>query len=484
VAFEFGSSGEQGLETGETFLVINAVSFQFLSINPRVTAHTPIFEVSQVYNATRGQAYDIAGYQIIGDGNTIDLDETKPQNIVVGLASSDVIKVDYKFRSSDTFILQKQPVLDIVSVVGQLSGALGTDNYERVSLEDPLLNGGSTIAQDGVRIIFANGLPLTGSQTITDEPHVLILDQNESLAYLGVDPQSIVVKSTDHATTYVASVDYRIIPGTDTVVTSIKMIESGSIQNGQEVLVSYTAIENFAITYTTNDLLNDVQTEIDVMKHACADAVVKEAVQNKVDFVMTVVPKSGVTSTISGWSFLQSKIQTAVSNYISQLNLGVDLTQSEVIRIVQEVPDVSYVIVPFNRMTKADGSFITRDEIGQTQFQIFSNGIVKSYITAATVLTYKTVDKGGPENLFRGVFENKEPLVLQSDPLDVSGGPGRAYIEADGKIIVSTKDGQLPDEKEYSVAYYVFGETGAKDISVASLEYLTVGNFSVLNGSL
>ena len=476
VAFSFESIvSSQGAQSEERFLVINAVAFQFKTTNPRVTAHTPIFDVTRVYNATKAQEYDIAGYQIIGDGNTIDLDETKPQNAAIGLAAVDVINVDYKFRSSDTFVLQNQPVNDIVSIVGQLSGTLTSDNWDLVTLEDPLAEGRSTIATDSVRIKFANNLPLTGFQTITDESHVLILGTGESLNFLGADPTSIVVKNLDKTKNYVLNIDYRIDPGTDTVATEIIMIESGSISNGEEVLISYIAIENFIITYTTNELLGTLQDELNVFKHACADAIAKQAVENSVDLAFTVIPKS----TVVDFNTLTSQITTSIANFISQLSIGISLTQSDVDNQIRKVNDVDYVVLPFTRMTKADDSQIVRDNIGQVQFEVYNDGITRSYITAATVLAYNTVDKGGDENKFRGVFENTVALILQDDPLDVSEGAGRAYIQSDGKIIVSPIDGQLPDTKNYEVAYYVEGETGSEDINVAAVESLRIGTLTI-----
>jgi len=464
-----------GTQAEEIFTVINAVAFQFKTNNTAVTAHTPIFEVSRVHNATRGQDYDLTGYQIVGEGTVVDLDEANPTNAAIGLAVADVIRVDYKYRSSDVFVLQRQPVVEIISVTGQLSGPLTSDNWDLVKLQDPLEDGGSTIAKDGIRIKFANNLPVTGTQTIVNEPHVMVLGTNENLDYLGVDPTSIVVKNEDESVTYVANADYLIQNGTETTPTSIRMIESGALSNGQRVLISYEAIENFTIIYTTNGLLATVQEEVDVMKHACADVIVKQSIQNDVDFVITVVPKSGVLST----SNLASRIRTDVANHVAQLGVGVSLTQSDVVAIINGVSDVDYTVIPFLRMVKADGSFIVRDEIGQVQWEIFNEGATKSYITVASVLTYKTVDKGGSENDFRGIFEDDMPLVLQSDPLEVSAGPGRGYIQADGRLIVSTRDGLLPDNKDYQVAYFVYGETGAKDINVASVENLNVGQFSL-----
>ena len=427
IAFSY-SSGTGGI-SGEEFSIINVVSFQFKSNNSRVTAHTPIFEVSRVYNATRAAAYDLTGYQIIGDGDTVDLNETLPTNVSIGLASSDIIRVDYKFRSSDVFVLKNQPVENVVSVTGQLSGPLTPDNYELVKLQDPVQEGGSTIATDGIRIMFANNLPVTDFQSIIDESHILIQGINEPLDKIGVDIQSIIVTSSDKTVTYVRDADYTVDPGDQVTATSIKMIETGRIISGQTVLASYVAIENFTVVYTTNGLLGDVQTQVDLMKHACADAIVKRSVQNSIDFIMTIVPKLGVTN----FEELSSKIGTAVSNYITQLDIGVSLTQGEVVHVIQSVPDVDYVVLPFIKMAKSDGSFIVRDDVGSPTFEVYNEGLATAYITVASVLSYKTIDKGGPENLFRGVFEDNLPLVLQSDPLDVAGGAGRAYIQADGR---------------------------------------------------
>jgi len=475
IAFSYESIAQaQGGQNGEVFLVLNAVSFQFKTTNARVTVHTPIFEVSRVHNATRNADYDISGYQIIGQGDTIDLNETKSKNFVVGLASTDIIQVDYKFRSSDTFILAKQPVNSIVSVVGQLSGTLTTANWDLVKLQDPMDIGWSTEASDSLRIKFANNLPVTEFQTINNEAHNLILEKPESLFLIGADPTSILIKNTTGTVTYTKDIDYRITPGTSTTPLTILMIETGYIVNGQQVYISYTTIENFTVTYTTNGLLDTVQTKINNMKHACADAVVKGAIENKIDLAFTVVAKSSVTNT----SNLKAQMQTAVANYVTQLGIGRSVTQSEVIYLLQALPDVEYIVLPLTRMIKADGSFIARDPVGQTQFQVFNIGLSTSYISMNVVLTYNTVDQGGSANLFRGIFENTQPLVLQTDSLDVSGGSGRGYIREDGRIIVSTIDGQLPDTKSYEVAYYVYNETGAKDINVESIEYLTIGNFT------
>jgi Baseplate J-like protein len=474
IAFSYTSSTNGTLQ-GERFDVISAISFQFKTENPLVTANTPIFEVDQVYNATRGKSYDLTGYIIFGDGDSIELNANSQTNILIGLSTSDIVQVNYKYRSSDVFILENQPVESIVSVVGQLSGPLTSDNWDLVKLQDPLEDGYSTNASDGIRIKFANNLPLTDFQTITDEPHVIIQGVSEKLNLLGIDPNSIIVTSQDKSVTYAKNADYTMTSGTGNNYTTITMIDTGLIVSGQTVLVSYVAIENFTVTYTTNGLLSDVQTQVNLMKHACADVIVKEAILNSVNFQITVVPKSGVTNLEQ----VSSQIQTAVANYISQVGVGVSVSQSDVDYVIRTVPDVDYVVLPFVRMVKADGSLIARDDVGSPTFKIFSQGVATAYTTTIPVLTYKTTANGGSTNLFRGVFENEIALVLQTDPLSVAGGPGRAYIQPDGTIVVSTSDGNLPETKDWQVAYYTSGESGSKDIQVASLEYLQVGTFII-----
>ena len=465
----------KGGQSGEIFNIVNVESFQFKTTNSNVTAHTPIFDVTQVYNATRAKSYSLAGYNITGDGTIVNLDETNLVNAAVGLASADIIRVDYKYRSFDVFPLVYQPVLSIISVTGQLSGPLGPENWQLVKLQDPLEEGGSTIAKDGLRLIFANGLPKSEFQTITGEEHVLVLGVQEPLDNVGVDVSSIIITNVNGTVTYTLDSDYRVQSGTGLTSTTLTMIDGGAITPGQLVAVSYIAIENFTINYTTNDLLSQTQAQINSMKHACADVIVKQSIQNGVDFAMTVVPKPGVTNL----PLLTSKIRTAIANLIYQLGIGQTLTQSAVISTVYSLSDVQSLVLPMTKMTKSNGSFIARDDIGKVLFQMYNEGVSISYITTSPVLKYGTVDKGGPENLFRGVFENNMPLVLQEDPLQVSDGSGKAYIQADGRIIVSTRDGMLPDLKDYQVAYYVYGETGSKDIEVTILEYLTVGNLSV-----
>ena len=146
-----------------------------------------------------------------------------------------------------------------------------------------------------------------------------------------------------------------------------------------------------------------------------------------------------------GYDQLTSQIQTAVSNLIGNLPIGSTLTQAAVVSVIQKVPDVDYVVLPMIFLPKADGSFIVRDDLGTETFEVYGQGVTTSYITVSPVLTYKTIDQGGPSDSFKGVFENNLALTMQTELLAVCNAGGRAHIQSDGCLIISTMSGNLPD---------------------------------------
>ena len=110
----------------------------------------------------------------------------------------------------------------------------------------------------------------------------MLYDTPARLLQKGVDTSTIVVEPMS-GTTYIDGVDYSITVGSDSTYTYLNLLEGSKIRHGDTVLVSYQASENFDVTYVHNSLIQQVQAAVDTMKHACADAIVKEAVQNFVD---------------------------------------------------------------------------------------------------------------------------------------------------------------------------------------------------------
>ena len=73
-------------------------------------------------------------------------------------------------------------------------------------------------------------------------------------------------------------------------------------------------------------------------------------------------------------------------------------------------------------------------------------------------------------------------LNLVESPTDVAKAAGNAYIQSDGKIIVSTSDGKPPQVKYYKVSYYTYysaSEDTVGDIETAEIEYLDMDSLSL-----
>ena len=80
---------------------------------------------------------------------------------------------------------------------------------------------------------------------------------------------------------------------------------------------------------------------------------------------------------------------------------------------------------------------------------------------------------------FYAIFEDDRPLTLVSNVNDVDVKSGQGFISSDGSIIISTLNSDNPSIHRYNVCYVVHGETGAKDISITSLEYLSINEVMI-----
>jgi uncharacterized phage protein gp47/JayE len=481
VAFKYEySTDSYGNKVGEQFYIVNASEFRIRSRNPKVTSLSPIVSVSRVRNITRNKDYDLQDIDITGDGDTLIL-EKNFQNNSIGMATLDVIEVNYLYRSSNSIVLINQPVGRIVSVTSSQGVLVDPAKYTIVKLEDPLQNGNSSIAKDSVKFFFSENDNIPEFITISEEPHTLLLDSPARLIMKGVDISTIVVApESDLESPYIRDVDYSITVGDEAAYTYINLLPNSKIRHGDEVLVSYQASENFNITYVHNGLIDQVQEKANRMKHACADTIVKQAVHNYADISFRVVRKTGVD-----YSLVKSRIQTVVANYVSGLKLGEGLTQGGLISIVQGVDGVKEIKVPLIRMMKRNSSFIPLDSLGYLQFEIYqktsANGVT-SYRSVKSVLKYRTSDGGGDPNLFSGIYEDNILLTRCSVAGDVSKGIGRSYIQSDGKIIVSTTDGLPPQSKFYKAFYYTYYPADAnpvEDLETSEIEYLDIDSLSL-----
>lgn len=489
VAFKFEYPTDVvGSLSAEQFFVVDAREFRIKTNNPKVTAETPIVLVNSVKNVTRGLTYDLTDIDIISD--TIILSNTSQVNLSIGMATLDVIEVDYRYRSSNVLYFQNQPVRNITSVVDKDGAPVQDSEYSIIKKENPLSNGLSTISKDGIEFLFDSENDIDQFINITNEEHNIRINSPAVLVYKGVDRSSIVVRSSDDPNLeYKLDVDYSVTLGDQTTATELSIKPNGMIRSGDRILVDYNASTNLFVTYSFNQLLQAVQTSIDKMKHACGDTVVKEAVENFIDLSFQIERDVNVTQgnsslTTNDESRLRSRIQTAIYNVVASKKMGQTLTQAELIKALFKVKGVKSVSTPFTMMQKRDGSFIPFDDLGYLSFEVYqrtANGGITSYQTINSVLSYSTSENGGNPDFFRTVYEDNIALELVNDPTKVADASGRAYIQSDGRIIVSTRDGRPPQSKYYNAAYYVSYPSGtmvAQDIQTDPIEYVNVDSLS------
>jgi len=427
--------------------------------------------VLEVKNVTKQALYDVTDAVILGDGQVVDLDESLQANQAIGLEPTDVIYVSYRYRDSEPYVFTSQPVDSVVSCIGENSGSLTSENIILQKLEDPLKFGNSTSSHDQMTLMYANNAPNGSIKEITDEDHLLFGENEVELERYGIDTDTLVVTDETNTTTYQRAIDYLVKAGDMKTLTTIKRTTSSSIPSGTKVLVDYEAGENFTVTYSVNTLLHDVQARIDKMRHLTADVVVKSALKSYIDFDIKVMLKEG-----SDQTSIDRQIRTAVAKLLSEKLIGQSVYQSDVIHVIEDINGVDYIVVPFTKMVKANGSMVIKEEYSD-EWEEYQTVNVTAYKSVG-ILQWDTTEGGGPNTAFRGVFENDIELALVSDLSKVSEASGRAYIAEDGHLYVSPKLGNI-NEAMLSTTYLVDSALGSRDINFSDIEYGAVGDLII-----
>jgi len=456
---------------GEQALIQSVQFYHFRIYNSNITHTRPVYQVIEVKNVTKQALYDVTGAEILGDGQVIDLDESLQANLAIGLEPTDVIYVSYRYRDSEPYVFSNQPVDSIVSCIGENSGSLTSENIILQKLEDPLKFGNSTSSHDQMTLQYANGVPNGSIKEVVDESHLLFGENQVELERYGVDADTIIVTDESNTTTYQRAIDYLVKPGDMKTLTTIKRTTESTIPNGSRVLVDYEAGENFKVTYAVNTLLHDVQARVDKMRHLTADVVVKSALKSYIDFDIKVMLMEG-----SDQTSIDRQIRTAVAKLLSEKLIGQSVYQSDVIHVIEGIIGVDYIVVPFTKMVKANGSLVIKEEYSDDweEYQTVNVTTFKS----VGVLQWKTTEGGGPDTAFRGVFENDIELALVDDLSKVSEAAGRAFISSIGHIFVSPKLGNI-HEATVSTTYLVEEATGSRDINFSDIEYGAVGDLII-----
>jgi len=507
-------------------LIGDPSSYMFRALDTELSEENPIVEMLddplvgyEFRNATTGEVFDLTGV-VITSYNTIQLSTAISQPAV---DLSDVVLGSYRRRTGNTFVLPRQPVTAITSVVGTLSGELPTTAFSLIHPDAPLADGRSTLAQDYLSITGytddgGNQVPSGNTIPVTDEEHVLVGQYAEFVDSLGANFLTLVVKNDDGTITYKGPTDpggdpdYTVDLGSPTVPLSITRTETGDIASGATVLISYEHDENFQVTYNTNLIVSQTQDAIDEKKHATADVVAKDSIPIPLDVAATVVLIKGREK-----STVDTALRTNMANFFSNLRLGDPVRQSDIIDVIEQTVGVSYVVVPLSKMVPQENAtivreFISTDTAAESTFVTSLSTNTSSVYLLNNPLEFATKDGGGPSGFFKGVFQNDIALNLLSATTSLTSlgvSAGRAYIvgssgrsiegisddatlisqgyvtssqqEARRKeltadhLLVSLPVGVAPIFYSYASTYVVGVDTGAKNIDPGNAQYTSSG---------
>jgi hypothetical protein len=426
----------------------------------------------------------------------------------------DIITADYRFRAVNQFVPTFQPVRRVISVVGEASGALDIDDgFDLFKIEDPLLEGESTIASDYIQINQIGGIPTGASIIITDERHVMIGFFEERLQSIGINTATIRVFDQTRVVEYdgptAASPDFEVIAGTATTPAKIVRTASSDIVSGQTVSVDYEHDENFTVTYVVNDLLRELQNRVDVQSHTTADVLAKQAVQNSVDLDTTVQLKLGAKK-----DTVDPAIRSNVSLELNQKLIGQGTAQSDQINAIDSTTGVDFQVLPLVKMGYADGSRRLREAVLSSFTRLNTLDIGGNVVYLLNnPLQYPTTDGGGLETEHKGIFQNDEARVLSSTLALVGQFPNQGYIigsdgaivtgysddatliadgftdpedieterlrRTAGHVVVSlpSADGKEPTDFKYAVSYVIRGDIGPHDLTASQVEFIDLGGF-------
>ena len=178
------------------------------------------------------------------------------------------------------------------------------------------------------------------------------------------DPQPITVNelvTSSNLTT--DGVFYYIQPARQPVINDITAVSpqpdhidkdlsegnGGSVNAQDKFAYLSSPVIGSGYSFQANSLISTVQEYIDdaSRKILGADVLVRESYVVDVDVVAQLVVLSGYVP-----SAVQTVAQAAIESFISTLNIGEDLEQSDVIRVVAEVAGVGRINIPMTRFNK------------------------------------------------------------------------------------------------------------------------------------
>lgn len=505
------------------FDVIDPVNLIFRARDSRLDESNPISEMLD--NPSQGlgfrnhsdvptQTYDLTGITIV-DFQTIQLSSIIPQPVTM---LDDFVEGDYRFRSNNKFTASKQPVIRVVSVTGEISGVLDPNfGYTLYKTEDPLLLGESTKASNYATINQVDDVPSGDAIQVNDEKHVMVGQYEELLDSIGINTFTLKVYDENRVIEYqgpdTANPDYLFIAGTQTSPIKLIRTTSSNIPSGSTISVDYQHDENFVVAYVINDVLQQLQTKIEASRHATADVIAKQALENPLAIEATVQLLPNTDQSV-----VDQNIRTSYTVLTDTKGIGGSIHQSDIIAVIDNTIGTDFVVQPFAKCTLQNGAQRIRDQIVSSGYEFLPT--LSRFANAVYILTqslpFNTTDGAGPDNIHHGVFMDDLQLPMARSLNTVGNAlnnawvigyqgaiiPGYSddatlapvFITADdiaaervrrtaNKVLVSLNYGiipvDVPSNHTFAVSYVVANETGHKDIDTSQIEYLTPGSLTL-----
>ena len=282
----------------------------------------------------------------------------------------------------------------------------------------------------------------------------------------------------------------------------ISRITTGAIPDGASLKVSYFYNEALAITTEYPGYIEQVAYTVEQSRHAAADVLVKEMIQNSVDVILSVELNQNMTPEI-----MDGRIRTAIGMSLS--NARGRITQAEIIRQVQSLPGVANVVVPLSKFAKSDGSYNVGHVIPTRTSWMQINDDPEfadkpfplgTYISTESLLTDSTLPSGGLEDAYVGLLYEGQAFRRSSSLQDFVSNPPEStegsfyiigvddsydslnYLSSSnvGRIVIITPSFiKNPSYASYKVTYQVWREGGQKDITLSPTEYLQAGRITI-----
>ena len=279
-------------------------------------------------------------------------------------------------------------------------------------------------------------------------------------------------------------------------------IGSGSVAQSFVVSVSYFVSEVFSLTTGYPGYVEQVAYAVEQSRHAAADVLVKQMIENSVDVILSVELNSNVTPEI-----MDGRIRTAIGIVLS--NAKQKVTQSEIIRQVKALPGVANVVVPLTKFAKTDGAYNIGHIVptGTSWIKTESdpafadrNIPANCWISTNKILPDQTIPSGGLVDAYVGMLYEGESYRRGMSIQDFLTNPptnntGAFYLigiddEVDsatplapsyaGRVMVIIPPYlEQPAYASFKITYQVWREGGYKDINLSPTEYLKAGRITI-----